>query len=75
MLQLIFLVLKFTGMSVLGVNISEWSIIWLISPVILYVALKYLYGLSDGLSNILNWLTRVALIGGFLYLIYYILTI
>lgn len=75
MLQIIFLILKFTGYSVLGINVSEWSWFWVLSPVIGYAALKYLYGLSESLSNIMNWILRIALIFGFLYLLYYILTL
>ena len=75
MLQIVFLILKFTGITVFGVNILEWNWFWVLSPIIGYAGLKYLYGLSESLSNIVNWLLRVALIIGFLYLIYYILTI
>ena len=75
MLQIVFLVLKFTGITVFGVNMSEWSWFWILMPVIGYAAMKYLYGLSESLSNILNWLLRIALLCGFFYLIYYILTL
>ncbi len=75
MIQVVFLVLKFTGVTVIGINVSEWSWLWIASPVICYAGMKYLYGLSDSLSNILNWWLGVALVSGFLYLIYYILTI
>lgn len=75
MLQIIFLILKFTGIEILNVNVSEWSILWLLSPVIVYAGLKYLYEISESLSNIFNWLLRISLILGFLYLCYYIITL
>ena len=75
MLQIVVIGLKFTGITVFGVNVSEWSWFWVLSPVILYAAFWYLSGLSESLSNILKVILRWVLIIGFFYLIYYILTI
>ena len=74
MVQIILLVLKYTGITVFGIDVSDWNWVWLFSPSIAYVGIKYLYGLSESLSNILNWLLGFALVAGFIYLIYYILT-
>jgi len=75
MLQVVFVILKYTGITIFGVNVSEWSWLWILSPVIVYAAVWYLSGLSESLSNILKVILHWTLIVGFLYLIYYILTI
>jgi len=75
MIQIVFLVLKFTGITVLGIDVSEWSWVWVLSPVIGYASIWFLSGFSESLSNIFKVILRWVLIVGFLYLIYYILTI
>lgn len=74
-LQIIVLILKYTGITVFGVNVSEWNWFWVLSPIIVYAGMKYLFGLSESLSNILNYLLGVVLVGGFIYLIWYLLTL
>jgi len=73
--QVVLLILKFTGYSILGIDVSDWSWFKVLLPIIAYAGLKYLFGLSESLSNIFNWLLGAALFVGFLYLIYYILTL
>jgi len=75
MAQLIIIGLKFSGITVLGINVSEWSWVWVLSPLIGYASFWFLSGLSESLSNIFKVILRWVIIIGFLYLVYYILTI
>jgi len=75
MIQLIILGLKFSGITVFGIDVSEWNWFWVLSPIILYASFWFLSGLSESLSNIFKVILRWAIILGFLYLVYYILTI
>lgn len=75
MVQVILLILKFTGITIFGVNVSEWSLMWLCSPAIIYASFWFLSGLSESLSNIFKVVLTWVFIIGFLYLLYYIYTI
>jgi len=74
MVQIVLVTLKLTETTYL-VDVSDWSWFKIFIPMIVYAGMKYLYGLSDSLSNIFNWLLSVGLVVAFLYLIYYILTL
>ena len=74
MVQVVLVILKLTGFTYI-IDVSEWGWFKIFIPTMVYAGMKYLYGLSDSLSNILNGILSIALVVGFLYLIYYILTI
>ncbi len=65
----------FPYITILTVDISMLEWYWIISPSLIYASVWYLSGFSESLSNILKVILRWTLIVGFLYLIYYILTL
>ena len=74
MIQIVLLILKLTGLCIFNICVSDWSWFLVSLPILFYVGIKYLYGLSESLSNILNYLLRVALVIGVIWLIFYIMS-
>lgn len=66
MLQIVFLILKFTG-------ILHWSVFWILSPILLYLTIKLLYRLGEALSNLINYLLGVSVVVIIIAIIVYLL--